>query len=82
MKRPHSSNNSSPFGIVIAVAFQSTFHLEMYRNNVFLFFFKFIFDISISKQSKNTKKINLKQIKKIYFLKALLKYKNKRAFNS
>jgi hypothetical protein len=33
---------------VVAVAFQSAFHLEMYQNNVF-FLKKIIFDISASK---------------------------------
>jgi len=32
----------------------------MYRNN-FFYFLKFIFDISLSKEFKNTKKINLKK---------------------
>jgi hypothetical protein len=42
----------------------------MLQNNNFLFFFKIIFDISISKQFENTKKINFKKIKiKIIFFK-------------
>ena len=44
------------FESVVAVAFQSVFYLEMYQNNIFLFL-KIIFDISISKWSKNTKNI-------------------------
>jgi hypothetical protein len=43
------------FGNVVGVAFQSVFYLEMHQNNVF-YFLKFIFDISTSKQFKNTKK--------------------------
>jgi len=35
---------------VVAVAFESVFHLEMYQNNIYFFyFFKIIFDISVSK---------------------------------
>jgi hypothetical protein len=73
----------NPFGIVVAVVFQSAFYLGMHQNNVF-FLKKIIFDIGTSKQSENTKnKINLKQRKKIkkiqIFLKVLLKCKNKRA---
>ena len=56
----------SSFGIAAAVAFQSVFRLEMHQNNIFFIFFKFIFDINTSKQSKNTKKNNFKQ-KKIKF---------------
>jgi hypothetical protein len=44
---------------VVEVVYQSAFHLEMNQNNVF-----FIFD-STSRRSKITKKINLKQKKKI-----------------
>jgi len=44
------------FGIVIAVAVQSAFRLEMHQDN-FFFLKKIIFDISASKRSKNTKKI-------------------------
>ena len=33
---------------VVAVTFQSVFHLEMYQNNVFFYFLKIIFDISTS----------------------------------
>jgi hypothetical protein len=42
----------SSFGIVVAVTFQSIFCLKIYQNKFF-----FIFDINISKQSKNIKKI-------------------------
>jgi hypothetical protein len=37
------------FGSVVAVVFQSTFHSEMYQNNMFFYFLKIIFDISASK---------------------------------
>jgi hypothetical protein len=46
---------------MVEVAFQSVFRLKMYQSNVFFYFLKFIFDISISKRSKNTKKIILKK---------------------
>jgi len=36
------------FGNVVVVVFQSDFHLEMYKSNVFLFF-KIIFDINVLK---------------------------------
>jgi hypothetical protein len=45
------------FGIVVAVAVQSVFRLEMHQNNVFSFL-KINFDISTSKRSENTKKKN------------------------
>jgi len=41
---------------MVTVAFQNTFHLEKYQNNVFFIFLKFIFDIITSKRSKNTQK--------------------------
>ena len=44
------------FESVVAVAFQSTFYLEMYQNNIF-YFLKIIFNISTSKSSENIKKI-------------------------
>jgi hypothetical protein len=34
---------------VVAVAFQSAFHLEMYQNNIYFYFKKIIFDIGASK---------------------------------
>jgi len=43
------------FGSVVMVAFQSNFHLKIHQKNIF-YFLKFIFDINISKRSKNTKK--------------------------
>jgi hypothetical protein len=43
---------------MIVVAVQSIFRLEMYQNNIF-YFLKIIFDISISKKSKNIKKLIL-----------------------
>jgi hypothetical protein len=36
------------FESVVAVAFQSSFYLEIYQNNIF-YFLKIIFDISASK---------------------------------
>jgi len=36
------------FESVVAVAFQSSFYLEIYQNNIF-YFLKIIFDISSSK---------------------------------
>jgi hypothetical protein len=36
------------FESMVAVAFQSSFHLEIYQNNIF-YFLKIIFDISASK---------------------------------
>jgi hypothetical protein len=44
------------FGNVINVIFQYLFNLKMHQNNIFFNFKKFIFDISISKRFKNTKK--------------------------
>jgi hypothetical protein len=38
----------SLFESVIAVTFQSVFHLEIYQNNIF-YFLKIIFDINVSK---------------------------------
>ena len=46
----------------VAVAFQSVFYVEIHQNNIFLFL-KIIFKISISKQFKTYKKINLKKNK-------------------
>jgi hypothetical protein len=34
---------------VVVVVFQSGFHSEKYQNNIFFYFLKIIFDISISK---------------------------------
>ena len=42
--------------VVIAVAFQNVFHAEMQQNDIFFNFFKIIFKISASKQSKTYKK--------------------------
>jgi len=41
-------NNGMVFENVIAVAFQSTFYSEIYKNNIF-YFFKIIFNIIASK---------------------------------
>jgi hypothetical protein len=54
------------FGTGIDIAFQSVFRLEIHQNIIFL---KFIFDISISKRSKNKNKKNLKQKKFSNFFK-------------
>jgi hypothetical protein len=42
---------------VVAVAFQSVFHVEMHQNDVFFLFLKIIFEISVSKRSKTYKKL-------------------------
>jgi hypothetical protein len=36
-------------GSVVVVVFQSAFHSEKYQNNIFFYFLKIIFNISISK---------------------------------
>jgi hypothetical protein len=41
------------FESVVAVAFQSVFHLKIYQNDIF--FKKIIFDINISKRSEKIK---------------------------
>jgi hypothetical protein len=41
------------FKIVVAVAVQSVFRLEMHQNNIFLIFLKIIFEISTLKRPKN-----------------------------
>jgi hypothetical protein len=53
------------FEIVVAVAIQIVFRLEMHQNN-FFYFLKIIFDISTSKPSEKIKKNYFKQ-KKIKF---------------
>jgi hypothetical protein len=55
------------FGIVVAVAIQSAFRLEMLQNDVFFYFLNFIFEISTSKQSENIKKNLEKKKKKFEF---------------
>jgi hypothetical protein len=40
---------SDLFENMVAVAFQNTFHVEMYQNNIFFCFLKIIFEISESK---------------------------------
>jgi len=42
------------FGIVVTVAFQIAFHVEIHVND-FFYFLKIIFDISTSKRSKKYK---------------------------
>jgi hypothetical protein len=46
------------FVIVVAVAVQSVFRLEMHQNDIFFYFLKIIFEINTSKRSKNIKKID------------------------
>jgi len=48
--------------------------LEIHQNNIFFYFFKFIFDINTLKRSKNIKKIILKNQN---FQKAQCGYKEK-----
>jgi hypothetical protein len=57
------------FEIVVAGAVQSIFYLEIYQNDIFFYFLKIIFKISISKRSKNIKKnLNFLQIRvRLYF---------------
>jgi hypothetical protein len=70
-------------GSVVAVAFQITFYLEIYQNNIF-FIFKKLFLISTHQNDLKTQNIYQfeakKKIKKLIFLKALLKRKNKQSF--
>jgi hypothetical protein len=37
------------FGNVVAVIFQSSFNSEMHQNNIYFYFKKTIFDISVTK---------------------------------
>ena len=46
------------FVIVVAVAVQSVFRLEMHQNDIFFYFLKIIFEINTSKRSENIKKID------------------------
>ena len=55
------NNMYSLFESIVAVAFQSTFHVEIHQNDVF-FFKKIIFKINISKRSET-------YIKKLIFYK-------------
>jgi len=41
--------NKRVFGSMVAVTIQSVFYLEMNQNDIFFYFKKIIFDISISK---------------------------------
>jgi hypothetical protein len=51
-----NKNHVNCLGIVLAaVAFQSTFHSKIHQNNIF-YYLKIIFDISILKLFKNSKK--------------------------
>jgi len=56
------------FEIIVVIAVQSIFRLEMYQDDVFLFF-KIIFNISVLKQFKNTKKILILNKKNLKILK-------------
>jgi hypothetical protein len=56
------------FEIIVVIAVQSIFRLEMYQDDVFLFF-KIIFNISALKRFKNTKKILILNKKNLKFLK-------------
>ena len=48
---------------MVMVVFQSVFHVEIHQNDIFFYFFKIIFEISVSKRSK-TQKENLKFFRK------------------
>jgi hypothetical protein len=56
------------FKIIVVIAVQSIFRLEMYQDDVFLFF-KIIFNISTLKWFKNTKKILILNKKNLKILK-------------
>jgi hypothetical protein len=56
------------FKIIAVIAVQSIFRLEMYQDDVFLFF-KIIFNISTLKRFKNTKKILILNKKNLKILK-------------
>jgi hypothetical protein len=45
-------------GVAVAVAVQGIFCIEMHQNNIFFYFLKIIFKVSISKQYKNIKSNN------------------------
>jgi hypothetical protein len=50
------------FGSVVAVIFQSAFHLKMHQNNIFYFIFKKLFLISVHQNDlKKLKNINFKK---------------------
>jgi len=65
---------SSSFSIVVAVAFQSTFHLEMYWNNIFLFL-KILFSHQYIKTIWKHEKILIwsKKFKNLNFFKSTFK---------
>jgi hypothetical protein len=69
------------FRSIVEVAFQNVFPLEMHQNNIFYFFFKFIYDTSTSKRSKNTKKTNLKLNKIQILTKSRFNLNSKRALS-
>jgi len=53
----------SLFGIVVAVAVQNVFRLEMYQNEVFLFFKKIFLTSAYQNDLKTLKKIHFKKSK-------------------
>ena len=59
------------------VVFIKYFFARKYIKIIFFYFLKIIFYISTSKRHESTKKIILKQRKKINFFKLFLKHKNK-----
>ena len=71
----------SLFGSMVAVAFQSVFHSEIYQNNIFFIFKKLFLIWAYQTDLKTLKNINLKQIKKYkkfnFFLKYFWNEKNK-----
>jgi hypothetical protein len=49
------------FATIIAIVFQSVFHLEKHQNNIFFFIFKKLFLILVHQNDRKTQKnINLK----------------------
>jgi hypothetical protein len=52
---------------VIAVVFQSTFHLEMYQDNIFFIFYKLFLKLKHQNDLKTQKNINLKKKKLNFF---------------
>jgi hypothetical protein len=45
------------FGSVVAVAFQSVFHLDMYQNNIFFIFKKLFLTLAHQNDLKTPKKL-------------------------
>jgi hypothetical protein len=73
------TSSTSLFGIVVVVAFQNAFRLEMYWNIFFLK--KKHFDISALKWSKNTKNNQFEAIKNSKFCKNTFQPQNKRGLH-